>query len=85
MACAIIAAFVLPDFPATTQRLSEDERQLAVDRLLATNVSARTENSEPTSALKAVQDSLRSWRTWLLTVGYMVSMCSSNYGPWSQS
>lgn len=72
MACAIIAAFILPEFPATTKRFSERERRLAVERLAADRVVARTEDSPTIRSSEAIKESLSDWRTWLFTFGYMV-------------
>lgn len=79
MACAVISMFLLPDFPATTTRFSEHERQLLVERLTADSVTARTEDNAPISSLEAVQKSLRDWRTWLLTAGYMVGFFTPHH------
>jgi hypothetical protein len=79
MACAIISMFLLPDFPATTTRFSEHERQLLIGRLTADSVTARTEDNPPISSLEAVQKSLGNWRTWLLTAGYMVSCLAQHH------
>jgi len=71
MAGAIIASFILPDFPATTKRFSERERRLAVERLAADHVVARSEDGPTVRSSKAVKDSLSDWRTWMFTFGYM--------------
>lgn len=73
IACAILASFVLPDYPATTKGLTPDQRKLAVERLQADNITARTEDNPPLSSLEAIRISLTDWRTWLLTIGYMVT------------
>ncbi|KAL5356407.1 major facilitator superfamily domain-containing protein [Aspergillus floccosus] len=74
---AIIALFVLPDFPATSRHLSERERQIAVARLARENVTAITEDSEQLSNLGACKVACREWRTWAFIVGYMVIVGSS--------
>ncbi|RJE25139.1 Major Facilitator Superfamily [Aspergillus sclerotialis] len=71
IACAILGALVLPDFPATSKRFSPRQRQVAVERLTMDNVTARTEDNPPLSAFEAVWSSMIDWRTWLLTIGYM--------------
>lgn len=83
MACAVISALFLPDFPVTTKRFSDRERQLAVDRLAADNVMARTEDNSGISFLEALQKSLGNWRTWFLTVGYMVSSLTLVHSNWN--
>ncbi|KAJ5111603.1 major facilitator superfamily domain-containing protein [Penicillium argentinense] len=74
---AIISLFILPDFPATSKRLSERERRIAVARLATENVTAVTENSERMGNWQAVKVSVCDWRTWAFVVGYMVIVGSS--------
>ncbi|KAF2770993.1 MFS general substrate transporter [Teratosphaeria nubilosa] len=74
---ALISAFVLPDFPANTKRLSEREREIAISRLEADEVRNRTEDTPRLTSLQALAQSVRDWRTWLLVAGYMVIVGSS--------
>ncbi|KAJ5818078.1 vitamin H transporter [Penicillium riverlandense] len=74
---AIISLFILPDFPATSKRLSERERYVAVTRLAIGNVTAITEDSEKLSSWQAVVMSVKDFRTWMFVVGYMVIVGSS--------
>ncbi|KAK5112805.1 hypothetical protein LTR85_011139 [Meristemomyces frigidus] len=74
---AIISAFILPDFPANTKRLTERERELAISRLENDNVHTRTEDTPPLTSLQALGQSVRNWRTWLFVAGYMVIVGSS--------
>lgn len=69
--------FLLLDFPANTKRLSERERQLAIGRLAADNVQARSADSPKITSLGALKQGLGNWRTWILVVGYMVIVGSS--------
>jgi len=71
---AICAHFILLDFPANTKRFSERERELAISRLQADNVTARTEDTPRLTSLQALATALGNWRLWLLTVGYMVRL-----------
>lgn len=68
---AIISLFIFHDFPATSKRLSEREREVAVARLATENVS--TEDSDALSHWQAVVISVKDWHTWSFVVGYMVS------------
>lgn len=81
MGVALIAAFVLPDFPATTsdRKLSAAERDLAIKRLQIDARRRPVEEEAHNTHLQALKLSLTNWRTWLLVVGYMV--CSSCYAP----
>ncbi|KAJ5703359.1 hypothetical protein N7493_011748 [Penicillium malachiteum] len=74
---ALIALFILPDFPATSKGLSEREREIAVARLASENVTAVTEDSAPLSNWGAVKVAARDLRTWAFVVGYMVIVGSS--------
>ncbi|OCL05621.1 MFS general substrate transporter [Glonium stellatum] len=74
---AVVAHFILLDFPATSKRLTERERELAISRLQNDNVTARTEDTPRYTSIQALSASLRNWRTWLLTAGYMVIVGSS--------
>ncbi|KAJ6034069.1 hypothetical protein N7460_000017 [Penicillium canescens] len=70
---ALISLFILPDFPATSRRLSAREREIAVTRLATENVTAITEDSERLTHWQAIVVSVKDWRTWAFTIGYMVS------------
>lgn len=61
---SLIAAFILPDFPANTKRLTARERELAISRLEADNQHTRTEDSPPLTSLQALSQSVSNWRTW---------------------
>ncbi|GKZ55225.1 hypothetical protein AnigIFM49718_011587 [Aspergillus niger] len=74
---AIICAFILPDFPATSKRLSERERYVAITRLATDNVTSLTEDSPELSHWHAVVESAKDWRTWGFVIGYMVIVGSS--------
>lgn len=72
IACAALAAFILPDYPATTRQLSSRQREIAVQRLKDDSIVATAEDNPSISAIQAIRESLTNWRTWLLTLGYMV-------------
>ncbi|KAK3672512.1 hypothetical protein LTR78_007562 [Recurvomyces mirabilis] len=78
---ALIAAFLLPDFPANSKRLitrmTEAERELAISRLEADNVHLRTEDTPHLTSFQALSQSVRNWRTWIFVAGYMVIVGSS--------
>lgn len=68
---AFIAAFILPDFPATSKGFSERERSIAVARL-SDDITAMTVDSEQLSPGRAITESVKEWRTWMFVIGYMV-------------
>ncbi|KAL4808001.1 major facilitator superfamily domain-containing protein [Aspergillus unguis] len=74
---AIVSVFILPDYPGTSRRLSEREREVAVARLATENVTAATEDSEHLSSLAACRVARADWRTWAFVIGYMVIVGSS--------
>ncbi|OLN97497.1 putative transporter C1683.12-like protein 2, partial [Colletotrichum chlorophyti] len=70
---ALIAFFVLPDFPATTSRkkFNNKERELAIRRLQNDASRVRTEEEPQLGHWAAFKLSVMNWRTWLFVVGYM--------------
>ncbi|RMJ02485.1 hypothetical protein BHE90_016172 [Fusarium euwallaceae] len=79
MGCAIIAFFVLPDFPATTSnaKFSQAERDLAVRRLQRDKQQVTNGEEERMGPWQAFKLSMTNWRTWLFVVGYMAIVGSS--------
>ncbi|WYZ35474.1 hypothetical protein EsH8_X_000121 [Colletotrichum jinshuiense] len=71
-----ISSFILLDFPATSMRLSERERAIAVARLQEDNVTVRGED-EKLGKRQSFMRALRDWRTWGFVFGYMVIVGSS--------
>ncbi|KAJ5762854.1 major facilitator superfamily domain-containing protein [Penicillium manginii] len=74
---AISSIFILPDFPTTTQRLSERERQIAVARLASQDSTATTPDTEHLGNFDACKVACKDLRTWTFTIGYMVIVGSS--------
>ncbi|KAJ5082307.1 major facilitator superfamily domain-containing protein [Penicillium argentinense] len=74
---ALISLFILPDFPATSRKLSEREKHIAVARLATENVSATTEDTQHLSNLGACKVACQDYRTWAFIIGYMVIVGSS--------
>ncbi|KAL8677488.1 MAG: hypothetical protein Q9186_006087 [Xanthomendoza sp. 1 TL-2023] len=73
---ACVARFLLLDFPQNSQYLSEEERRLASERLLAAD-GASADDEYRLGPVQAVTNSLTNWRVWLFTTGYMVIVGSS--------
>lgn len=66
-----IAFFVLLDFPATTKKFTEAERNLAVIRLLHDGMdSGRT--LKRMSHKEALMSAVVDWRTWVFTFLFMM-------------
>src|ERR1700733_12518721 len=69
MFVAVIATFVLPDFPATTSWLTPLERRLAEVRV-AEDVGES--DSDNTGALRGLYLALTDWKVWWLSVASAV-------------
>lgn len=74
---ALVAGFILPDFPANTKKFNAREKELAIRRLEEDNVSKRTEGQPRLTSVKAMKQAITSWRVWILILGYMVIVGSS--------
>jgi MFS family permease len=70
---ALVASFILLDFPANSQRLTDRERELAILRLESDNNTVRTDDTPEIGHFKALAMALKNWKVWGFTVGYMVS------------
>ncbi|BCS20356.1 uncharacterized protein APUU_20788A [Aspergillus puulaauensis] len=74
---SIIASFLLLDFPATTTRLTESERELALARMAAEAMMVETSDGPALTHSQALKRSLSNWKTWLFVLGYMAIVGSS--------
>lgn len=69
---ALASMFVIPDWPATTKWLSEEERQLGVVRLMEDAGSEEEELSARRGFVLAMKD----YRVWLAVTGqFCVQVC----------
>lgn len=73
---AIVAVFLLLDFPATSSQLSEREREIAVARLQADTVVVRR-GDEKIGTMQSFMLAMKDWRTWGFIIGYMVTINTS--------
>ncbi|UNI15667.1 hypothetical protein JDV02_002178 [Purpureocillium takamizusanense] len=70
---AIIAMFILPDFPATTKWLTAEEREYAVRRLEHDNNATQAGSmGHLESFVRAVKD----WRTWMFVLAQSLCTCA---------
>ncbi|KAF2675806.1 pantothenate transporter liz1 [Lentithecium fluviatile CBS 122367] len=74
---AIIASFLLFNFPSNTKRLTERERAIAIARLQEGGVATRAEGDARMGKGKAFMLALKDWRTIGFILGYMVIVGSS--------
>lgn len=71
--CAIIAMFILPDFPATTKWLTEEEREYAIRRLEEDHNSSQAAGL---THLRSFIVAVRDWRTWLFVLAQSLCTCA---------
>lgn len=74
-ALAIGSAFILPDEPLTTRWLTEEERQLAHDRVAVDTVRLR----ENTTTWTGLMDAAKDPRLWVLVLMQHFHMAASNF------
>ncbi|OSS47228.1 hypothetical protein B5807_09860 [Epicoccum nigrum] len=74
---AFIASFILLDFPATSTRLTERERAIAVARLREGGVKSYGLGDERMGKGRSLRLAILDWRTIGFVLGYMVIVGSS--------
>ncbi|KAF2161172.1 hypothetical protein M409DRAFT_37588 [Zasmidium cellare ATCC 36951] len=72
---AVASAFILPDEPTTTWWLSEEERELANDRVVRDTVEIRA----GTSTWKGLQEACRDYRMWIIVLMQHLHIAASNF------
>jgi MFS family permease len=72
---AILAFIFLPDHPLTTRWLSEEQRQLAHNRIYTDTTDVR----EKTSVWVGLRESASDWRTWALCLMYNLHLSSVGF------
>jgi len=79
---AILAMFVLPDYPATTKWLSEEERKLAISRLAEeANESDHDETNGNFDGLKLAFSDPVLYIIWLMQLGLNTAAAFTNFFP----
>lgn len=69
MAVAVLAIFVLPDFPSTSRWLSEDEKALAILRMEEdVGVADDKVKAEQTGAFQGLKMAVLDWRVWWMAM-----------------
>ncbi|KAF1934729.1 MFS general substrate transporter [Clathrospora elynae] len=74
---AMVAYFILLDFPANTKRLTDRERSIAIARLREGGVQTHVEGEERMGKAKSFRLAIMDWRTIGFILGYMVIVGSS--------
>ncbi|PPQ74010.1 hypothetical protein CVT24_012617 [Panaeolus cyanescens] len=77
-AIAVLAAFIIPDFPEVNQRwLTPEEQAFAIAR-----IEAESKNDDPTKVVGEVEgfkQAIRDWKVWFLTLLYAVMFLSTTF------
>lgn len=79
---SFIAPFILFDYPATTKKLTPNQRHLAFTRLRADGITSRQEGTDHSIGhWAAFLAAILNWRVWLLMIAYMtiISALSLSY------
>lgn len=71
-ALGMVTWFFMPDYPATTKWLTDDERILAAQRLAYDGLGAAQGAEGHIGEWQAVKMVFRDWRSWILVVIYML-------------
>ena len=71
IAVATVAFFILPDFPSTTKFLTLEQRVLATKRMALLSFQ-NGKGGETITSLQAFKMTVVDYRTWVLTVAYMM-------------
>jgi len=79
---ALIAFFVLLDFPANSKGLTEREREIAIARLQDSGVRTHVDGEERLGHWTSFKLAITDWRVGGLILGYMVSLMNrlAEYG-----
>jgi len=83
IAVAIIAIFILPDFPHTTRWLTDEERRLAEVRM-AEDVGEVDDDAESAGAMRGLQLAMTDWKVWWLAfalTAFVVGLSFNSYFP----
>ncbi|KAH8892590.1 MFS general substrate transporter [Thozetella sp. PMI_491] len=72
---ALIAPFFLLDYPATSKKLTPEERIMASARLLDDGVTAPG-HEDRIGHMRAFTSAVLNWRVWLLAIAYMTIIAS---------
>ncbi len=67
---AVVAVFILPDYPTTTRWLSEEEKELVVRRLSTENLNT---TGEHLGHMESLRLAFKDWRTYVFLFLYAMS------------
>ncbi|KAL2865542.1 permease of the major facilitator superfamily [Aspergillus lucknowensis] len=85
IACAAIAAFILPDYPSTTSWLTSREKMIAQHRLdLDVGADTDATNATVNDSLRGLKEAVADPKVWLLGISYhctIMGLCFSYFFP----
>ncbi|KAF9569060.1 MFS general substrate transporter [Agrocybe pediades] len=81
IAVAVIAIFVLPDFPATTKWLSPEERALAMRRM-EEDAGVGDEEQTETGATAGLWMALTDWKVWWLSFALTAQVVALSFNAY---
>jgi len=77
MFCSVVAAFVLPDYPANCKKLTQKQRDIAIARLKKVGIVVTEDTTKRgevlATAIPALKRALKDWRTYAFAVASAVS------------
>ncbi|KAJ7576928.1 MFS general substrate transporter [Mycena floridula] len=79
IAIAVLAIFILPDFPATTKWLSPLERTLALQRMTEDAGVGDQEETETQGAMHGLWLALSDWKVWWLAVALTAQVIALSF------
>ena len=82
MFVAVIAMFILPDFPANTRWLSDTERRLAFRRLEEDTGIGDQRETEAGGPLYGLLLAIKDWRVWWLALAMISQSCALSFNAY---
>ncbi len=81
IAAALVAFFILPDYPVSCRHLTNHERYIATTRLhrAGTNVGGGRESTPSLGLWPTIAGALKNWKTYALSLAAAVSNPSTLY------
>ena len=79
MAVAVIAMFILPDYPTTAPWLSPLERRLAIKRLEEDIGNATEDDKYPDDQFVGLKLAFTDWKVWWLAVSLALVVTSLSF------
>ncbi|KAL1762690.1 major facilitator superfamily domain-containing protein [Schizophyllum commune] len=82
MAVAVLAIFILPDFPSTTRWLTPEERALALRRMAEDVGVGDQDETEAHGPLHGLWLAIADWRVWWMAVGLTAQVIALSFNAY---